>query len=344
MGIEMKVLMIGPARSVRGGISAVVNNYYRGGLDSAVELTYLGTMEDGGKWHKLWVAFKALLAFITSVGKYDLIHIHVASDISLYRKLPFIWLAAGKKKKIIIHQHGGNIEEFYLNQCSYRKQKLIKKTLAKADRLLVLSLHLKDFFGKIIGQEKIILFPSGVDVPERQDKDYHAAKLLFLGRLCREKGIEELLDACQQLKTDFPQMELYLGGVWEDKELKKWADSAGDWVHQLGWIEAEKKEQYLQECNIFVLPSYFEGQPVSLLEAMAHQCACVATGVGAIPQMLIHRKNGLLVKPKDSRALKEGIEIFLKEPSFQQNMGKEAYKKIKEEYDLQKSIEMLVKL
>ena len=90
--IRMKVLMIGPARSVNGGISAVVNNYYQAGLDKKVELRYLGTMEDGNKWHKLKVAIFALFQFVKGVRHCDIVHINMASDTSLYRKIPFIYL------------------------------------------------------------------------------------------------------------------------------------------------------------------------------------------------------------------------------------------------------------
>ena len=89
---NMKVLMIGPARSVNGGISAVVNNYYKVGLDKKVELKYIGTMEDGGKLHKFMVAVGAILKFIKNVQKYDIVHINMASDMSLYRKIPFVYL------------------------------------------------------------------------------------------------------------------------------------------------------------------------------------------------------------------------------------------------------------
>ena len=87
----MKVLMIGLARNVNGGISAVVNNYYNAGLNEKVNLQYIGIMEDGNKWHKLKVAVVALLRFFLQVGKYDIVYINMASDVSLYRKIPFIY-------------------------------------------------------------------------------------------------------------------------------------------------------------------------------------------------------------------------------------------------------------
>ena len=135
----MKILMIGPARSVNGGISAVVNTYYKFGLEEHVDVKYIGTMEDGSKWHKLFVALSALFQFMGCVGKYDIVHVNMSSDVSLCRKLIFIWIAKWNKKRIVIHQHGGHIEEFYEKQCNEVFRKLIRKTLQKADKFLVIA-------------------------------------------------------------------------------------------------------------------------------------------------------------------------------------------------------------
>ena len=336
--------MIGPARSVNGGISAVVNTYYRFGLETKVDVKYIGTMEDGSKWHKLFVAFSALFQFTGCVRKYDIVHINMASDVSLCRKLIFIWIAKWNGKKVIIHQHGGYIEEFYERQCSDFLRKVIRKTLRKADKFLVIAPYLADFFSNIVEKEKIIVFPNSVFIPEIGEKDYTKGKILFLGRLCKEKGISELLDACRELRESGMQLELYLGGVWEDRSLKEKADECSDWVCQLGWIDVREKDKYLRECSIFALPSYFEGQSVSLLEAMSYKCACVASKVGGIPQMLIHEKTGLFSKVRDRESLKKQLERYLKDTKLQEEMGKAAFEKIKREFDIQKNMNKLFEL
>ena len=95
----MRVLMIGPARSVHGGISGVVNNFYEAGLAKKVDLTYIGTMVDGGKIIKLLKAAEALFRFCIKLPKNDIVHVNMASDVSYYRKSIFIRIAHifGKK-------------------------------------------------------------------------------------------------------------------------------------------------------------------------------------------------------------------------------------------------------
>lgn len=338
----MKVLMIGPARSVNGGISAVVNNYYKAGLDKKVQLQYIGTMEDGSKWHKLKIAVKAFVEFVTKVSKYDLVHIHMASDSSLYRKLLFICLTKIFRKKFIVQQHGGNIKHFYYTECGKKRQQLIKKILQKADVFLVVAPYLKDIFKDIVGEEKIIVFPNAIEIPTKIGPDYNRQNLLFLGRLCKEKGINELLEAVKGLKQEFPELQLYLGGVWVEGELEKKAEKCGDFVHYLGWIDAEKKKEYLQKCNLFVLPTYFEGLPMSLLEGMAYGCACVATEVGGIPQVMTDKKDGFMIPAKDVQALKNAIRELLGNPDLQKEIGMNARKTVESNYEIVTSVNNLV--
>lgn len=338
----MKVLMVGPARSVNGGISAVVNNYYKVGLDEKIELSYIGTMEDGTKLHKLKVALCAYVSFIKEVRAYDIVHVHMASDSSLYRKIPFMYMAKWFGKKLIIHQHGGNFAEFYYSQCSAKRQKFIEKALNKADAFLVVASYLADIFENIVPKEKIAVLPNAIEVPLSYEKKNPGQKVLFLGRLCKEKGIRELLEVATELKEEYKDLEVYLGGVWEDRDLKEIADKNSTFVYQLGWIENQEKEKYLNLCNIFALPTYFEGLPMSLLEAMAHGCTCIASAVGGIPQVMEDGKDGILIQPKDKEALKTALRMLLSDTGIQENLRQEAFQKVRQEYDLQKSVEKLV--
>lgn len=344
MSDKIKVLMIGPARSVNGGISGVVNNYYSAGLDKQIELTYIGTMEDGSKVHKLLVAAKALVKFVTEVSKCDIVHVNMASDVSIYRKMIFIQIASLCRKKIIIHQHGGHIEEFYYEKCNDSQRKRIQKVLNKAEKMLVIAPYLKDIFADIIEKEKILVFPDAIKIVPEYEKDYSGQKILFLGRLCREKGIGELIDAVSELRKSYPELQLYLGGSWVEEDLKEKADKHGDWICQLGWIDKEKKEKYLKECNIFALPSYFEGQSVALLEGMVYGCACVASNVGGIPQMLLHEETGLLVPVKDVWGIQNAIGKLLADANLQKTYGVAAREKIRKEFNLDTNVKELVQI
>lgn len=336
-----KVLMIGPARSVHGGISGVVNNYYDAGLAEKIKLCYIGTMVEGSKLRKLWQAFCALICFICKLPFYQIVHVNVASDASFARKSFFIRLAKIFGKKIVIHQHGGDFEGFYKRLGNAGKA-TVKKVLFMGDVFLTLAPAYQEFFEEITGRRDILVFPDGIKIPRLYEKEYGQQKLLFLGRLCKEKGVCELLQAMKSLHHEFPSAKLYLGGIWEDKELKKQIQDCEDYITWLGWISGTDKECCLRECDIFVLPSYFEGQSVAILEAMAYSCAVVASEVGGIVQMVIQNETGLFVTPGDSLSLQEALRAVLSDRVLCRRLGEQARCKVKQEFSIEQNIEKLL--
>lgn len=340
----MKVLMLGPDRSVHGGISGVVNNYYEAGLDKQITLRYIGTMVEGSKARKLIQAGKAYLQFLFALPKYDIVHVNVASDASYYRKSVFIQTAHFFGKKIVIHQHGGDFEKFYYRDLGEKGRRGVRKVLGMADAFLVLAPVWKTFFGEIIGEEKITVLPNSVKVSKEKQKRYGQHKMLFLGRLCREKGIGELFACIPALLAKYPDLKLYLGGIWEDETLKKEAEHYPEQIEWLGWITGEQKQKYLEECDIFVLPTYFEGQPVSVLEAMAASCAVVASEVGGIPMMIDGEVNGILAEPKNRESLLRALDRALSDAALCERLGKAARKKVEKEFSLGESVRRLVEI
>ena len=98
---KIRVLMLGADRTVHGGVSAVVNNYYRAGLDQQVQLHYIGTMVDGSKLRKLVQAAWAYVRFLLKLPRTQIVHVHMAADASYYRKSLFIHAAVFFHKKLM---------------------------------------------------------------------------------------------------------------------------------------------------------------------------------------------------------------------------------------------------
>lgn len=337
-----KVLMIGPDRSVHGGISGVVNNYYEAGLNRRIDLCYIGTMVEGSGGRKLLRAVIAYFSFLVKLPRYRIVHVNMASDTSFYRKSVFIWTAKLFRKKVVIHQHGGNFPDFYQKTLRRAGRAYVKRTIALGDAFLVLGTAWKDFFGGIIDREIITVLPDAVELPTPRQKQYGVHKLLFLGRLCREKGIGELLSVMPQLRSRFPDVQLYLGGIWEDEKLKERALSMGECVTDLGWVSGSAKQKILQKCDIFVMPSYFEGQSVSILEAMANRCAVAASDTGGIPDMIVDGQTGVLMPPKNAEALRDRLLLLLSDPELCRKLGENARKKVEAEFSMEQNIKQLL--
>lgn len=339
---KWKVLMVGPDRSVHGGISGVVNNYYEAGLDRRIDLRYIGTMVEGSKGKKLAQAVKAYFVFLIRLPGCEIVHVNVASDASYYRKSVFIRTAKAFRKKIVIHQHGGDFQGFYEKELGDGGRRSVKKVLSMGDAFLVLGAAWKDFFGTIIDRNRITVLPDAIRMPERAEKQYGVHKILFLGRLCREKGIGELLAVMPALRERYPNVRLCLGGIWEDQDLKEQALSMGQYVEELGWVSGEEKRRYLQECDIFVMPSYFEGQSVAILEAMAARCGIVASRTGGIPDMIVEGETGLFAEPKDEETLAQSLSRLLEDPGLCRTLGENARKKAEAEFSMEQNMERLL--
>ncbi len=337
-----RVLMIGPDRSVHGGISGVVNNYYDAGLDRIVDLRYIGTMVEGSKVLKLFQAVKAYVRFLAALPHYDIVHVNMASDVSYYRKAVFICTAGICGKKIVIHQHGGDFTEFYEKELSDRGRDRVRRVLSMGDAFLVLGNAWKDFFGALIGRDRITVLPDAIPIPEPKEKTYGAHKILYLGRLCEAKGIGELLTVMPGLHERYPDAHLYLGGIWEDAGLKKRAAALGGYVTDLGWISGDEKQRYLQECDIFVMPSHFEGQSLSVLEAMANACAIAASETGGIPDMIADGETGLLTVPQDVSSLAGVLSRLLADPELCRVLGENARIRARKDYSIDNNIRRLL--
>lgn len=341
---RLKILMIGPDRSVHGGISGVVNNFYAAGLAERVSLVYIGTMADGSKIRKLFWAVRAYVKFCIRLSHCDIVHVNMASDVSYYRKSIFIRTAYRFHKKIIIHQHGGDFQTFYQRELSDKGRKRLEDVFAKADAVIVLTSFWEKFFARIVDKKKIVVIPNGIGLPQMSNRKYGTHKLLFLGRICKEKGIEELLETVVGLSQKYQDIQLYLGGIFEDEDLKILAEQHPEIITLLGWVEGREKEKYLKLCDIFVLPSYFEGQPVSVLEAMSYACCVVASQVGGIPQMIEDNESGLLMEPRNKSSLKKALIKVLEDENLCTRLGMAAREKVQKEFSIDQCMEKLLSL
>lgn len=142
-------------------------------------------------------------------------------------------------------------------------------------------------------------------------------RLVYVGWLVRDKGIVELIRACSALSERHRFTLEIVGGGPMEKELCALIREDGNLnvvVH--GWLGADDVRQCLERGHVFVMPSYYEGFPNALLEAMACGLATVCTDVGAISETITDGINGFLVPVRDIAALAGGIEKYLVDPGL----------------------------
>ena len=340
----MKVLMIGPSRSANGGISAVVNEYYKAGLDDKCELEYYASTATGNIFVKIDYFTKAILHMKKAISRNDVIHIHMSKNGSFFRKYFFAKEAKKQNKKIVIHIHSSQFLQFYRSS-NLKIKKMIHKTFDNADKVFVLSEYWKEMFKELINENKMVVLANGIVCQEHLNKRYDNQNILFLGKICELKGIFDLLKAISITVNKHKNVHLYIGGVGEIDTCKNICRKFNieKNVSFCGWVSGEKKDKLLKNCSIFVLPSYTEGMPVSLIEAMSYGCSCIVTDVGAIPE--IHNEsNSIMVKPGDVEELSNSICMLLEDNKVKENIGEAAFGYVSERYDENKIVEQLCQI
>lgn len=172
------------------------------------------------------------------------------------------------------------------------------------------------------------------DVPEASVPEAGALQLLFVGRVAPVKGLRVLLKGIEKLRDEFPGLRLTLVGDGPDRaEIEAAAAPLGDHVHFTGYLSQEDVSRAMHACDIFVLPSFAEGVPVVLMEAMASGRPVVATQVAGVGELVQDGENGLLVLPGDVESLVEAIRTLAHDPDRRRRMGEAGRARVGADFD-----------
>ena len=350
----MKVCMVVPNQMVKGGIASVVNGYRNGDFGERCQIIYVESYCDGSKWDKL---FKALKGYVSFMGvllfqKPDLVHIHSSFGPSFYRKMPFIYMASMKRIPVINHIHGAEFAAFYTN-ASAKKKKKIQKVYNRCDRLIALSEEWKEKLKRIVPEDKITVLQNYCTIPEPLNDAFLSDKkknqVLFLGEIGKRKGCFDIPEVLE--KTDFKENggAFVFAGDGKPEDVIEIKESLADrglseCVSFTGWVRGEAKEKLLKESGIFFFPSYHEGMPMAVLEAMAYGMAILTTDVGGIPRLITDGVDGYLCRPGDTKQMADRLKELLTDTAKAEKFGRAAREKAKNRYSRESHIKRLLQI
>jgi len=322
-----RVVMMGPGPDGRGGMASVSATYRAAGLFERWDVACINTLSTGGIISKLMVATQAWLqlAGLLLRGKVGLVHIHVASGFSFWRKALYVWTLRAAGVPFILHLHGGNFVEFY-RASSTLAQRFIRASFGRAARVMVLSPTWVGRMAPIVDRNACVAIGNPVATWPAKREQGPVRRFLFLGRFEREKGLAELLAAFSEVFRLHPDVELLLGGEGDVASIEQAATKLPGLraaIKLLGWVSGDAKRQAFDAADVFVLPSYIEGLPVAMLEAMSCGMPVVVTPVGSIPEVVTDRISGLLVAPQDVNALTAAMLSLVQEPGLAERLGQE---------------------
>ncbi len=343
------IVMLGTSFDSMGGVSTVINGYREAGLFRRFPVLYIATHSDGSRMKKFRVFLLAWLRFLSLLlrNKISALHVHMSSNASFWRKTFFLFPAFLLRVPSILHLHGGAFDIFYERNNNRFKKFLIRTVLDRVDSIIVLSEARKKWIQSISSNANVDIIYNAVDVPSPSDfSGREAGNILFLGQLGAAKGIYDLLTALSQLLTRHPDLKLLLGGDGAHQAVQDAVKdmNLNEHVEILGWVSGDAKTALLQRAAIYALPSYAEGMPMSVLEAMAAGMPVVATSVGGLPEAITDGIEGSLVAPGDVNALIEAIDRLLRDADLRRRMGLAARKKVESTFSYQQVMPQIEQL
>jgi glycosyltransferase involved in cell wall biosynthesis len=314
-----------------GGMRSVIEGYESDGLFERWNMLLINSHAQGPISLRLKTAF---VAFTSLIGlllrrRVSFIHCHAAMKGSFWRKSIFALLAKVFDVPVALHLHGGIMKEFVARQ-PFLLRKLIQWILSKQSVVIVLSKSWKEYVKSISPNANIHILSNYVVLPELNGieirNDSRHIDVLFLGVINQAKGVFDLLPAFKDALSLQPTLRLVIGGKGEieraqaiAKELKIESN-----VIFTGWVSGEEKLKLLRQAQLYVLPSYNEGLPVSVLEAMSWQIPIISTRVGGIPELVRDGIDGLLITAGDQSALAKAISRIGQDAELRRQMGANA--------------------
>lgn len=321
-----KVLTVGPSLKGTGGMASVLCSYkccipgFHFSATNSCHGTFAGLFNLVGTLVKM--------PFCRMAG-YNILHVHGCSGKSFIRKR-FV-MAWGRLLgfRIVFHCHGGAFVDFSEKYGAGR----ISHVLRKCSAMIVLGQYWKETFARNFGVADAFILPNIVEKP-RKEPEYRTdiskdspLRVVFLGTIARNKGIYDIVEALRRLRDEYEgRIEVTFAGDGEIDRLREAIDNAGvgSMTKVVGKVLGESKYRLLDSSDLMLLPSYYEGLPITLLEACAWGMPSVSTPVGSIAELIHDGVNGTLVEPGHPEQIAAALRKYVDNPELLAEHGSAA--------------------
>ncbi len=274
----------------------------------------------------------------------DIVHVNTSYQWGFLRDGCAIWVASMFRCRTVLHFRGGDFPEFLRTRPKVVRS-LVIATLQRADRMIALTESTRVFLSQYERHGATEFVPNFVDlrdfedIPDRQSRT-RPVEILFVGWIIEAKGVNELLAAAQSI----PGAHWTLVGPQSDEFQDRIRPVLADLGERVDLVPAMPRAEVIdlyRRSDVFVLPSWREGFPNVVLEAMASGLPVVATTVGAIPNAVTDGVEGFLVMPKDVGGLTSAVLRLVESRTLRLEMGARARHRVEREFAMDRVIERL---
>ncbi|OBB22192.1 glycosyl transferase [Mycolicibacterium peregrinum] len=339
----VRVLVIGPAPASpvsRGGMASVMRLMVDT-ADERFKVAAVPTFVDTHVAARLWVGIRGMTLASTEIllGRTDVLHVHLAHGGSVIRKALPLMAARLRGVPAVVHGHSFNFSG-WLDPLPAGIRRLVRAAL-HADHWLVLGQSLATDYRRslTLPHDLVEVLYNPVVIPSVRPRPSHNSRpltVVSLGRLGRRKGTYDLVRAVELLPAETrAQLRIVLAGDGDVEQVRALvsAQHLAEVIEVAGWVEPPARDELLSHADIFVLPSYDEGLPMAVLEAMAHGAVPLTTPVGGIPEAITDGVDGLLVPPGEPALLAEALRRLTEDDELRTRLA-EAARRRAETFDI----------
>jgi glycosyltransferase involved in cell wall biosynthesis len=304
-------------------VTAVLKAYEEAEALRKYRLIWIETHIDRNPLLKIVYFFFALFRYGLVLPFNRMVHIHISSPVSAFRKLFFLLPAKLFRKKIVTHIHC-DISKTHIQNSPFTGR-LYTLFFRSSHRILVLSEAWKKYLTEKNGVKadtvEVFYNPACSVTPRlfSEEQKY----ILFMGSLIPLKRWSDLLQAFRSIADIHPDWRLVFGGAGSLDEGKQLAESLGlaDKVTFLGWVDGEEKQRLFREAAIVCLPSCSEGFPMAVVEAWAYGLPVVCTPVGGLQDVIRDEETALLIKIGDIKGIAQQLERLISDACLRKRLG-----------------------
>lgn len=318
----------------------------------AASLIPLDTRGGGHALYSFWILLTAVVKLVRGrfSGQLAGVHVNMAERLSLFRKSVVVVICHVLGIPVVLHLHAAQLQPFF-RKLPTLLQSLTRWVFSLPAVCLVLGGESQRFVTEElkVSRDRVEIIINGVPEPTHERRtagNRLVQRILFLGNLSERKGVFDLLKALALPGFDTGRLEVTLAGGGDIAAYQATALELGidGFVKFLGWSDQRQVSQLMAQADVLVLPSYDEGLPLVILEALANGVAVVCTPVGEIPAVLSNGVNACFVQPGDVPGIAEGLQRVLKDSVFRQTLEENGRKLYEEKFSFNRFFLTLAKI
>jgi glycosyltransferase involved in cell wall biosynthesis len=300
----------------------------------AAELRPLDTRGGANALYSFWVLATALARIARGriSGRLAGVHVNMAERLSLFRKGAVIVACRAIGVPVVLHLHAAQLHPFY-HSLPRPLQALTRWVFSLPASCVVLGSAARRFVIEDLGvaEERVDIVINGVPEPTHarriaaetgESPKAAVQRVLFLGNLSERKGVSDLLQALALPGFDTSRLEVTLAGGGDVQAYEAKARELGinGFVRFAGWSDQQQVARLMARTDVLVLPSYDEGLPLVILEALANGVAVVCSPVGEIPSVLQDGINACFVQPGDVAGIAAVLQRVLEDDGLRSSL------------------------